>query len=266
MSKKRILMPVDIHYDSSELLRFAGNIANNIQGRLNCVSVMSVMKNSKNLSSDSKLRRFVEIEMAKATTGIFKYSKPEYNIIVTKGDFASRLLSMVRELNIDLIIASMRIVKEFTFLFSELDIPLILFNFRSERIDKLVFPINLDVDYFHKIQKGIDVAILLGSYMKIIGHGSTSVHSIEYNEKLVEIKKLIEKENVACTVAYDQTIDIREILLSFDENLSESILLTHEDFHKLYFEASENDNSYFSSVTILPYKKQSKLRYHIEGN
>ncbi len=258
MSRKKFLVPIDFSQDSSELLQYAGSIAENSHGRISCVNVMPEIAHQEDPRNEQQLRRNVELELAKVTTEVFTHKQPEFDIIVTKGDFVQRILGMTKELEINLIITQVTDIKLLSSLHTDVEVPIIILNNKTEKLNELVLPINLDESDYQKIQKSIDVANLLNVQIKVVAFTTLLVN--EYKGKLNDIKNMIEKENIACTISFIKPNEKLSVLLEdLEISTSESLLLTFSEFSDIFKDIEEPGYRFISSMTILPSKKKPKL-------
>lgn len=259
MSRKKILVPVDINQDSTELLLYAGSLASAIHARLSCVAIMDDQPDFE-VQENGLLpqRRKVEMELSKIVNENFKQGKPEFEIIVTKGDYASRILQMTNDLGIDLMV-----VKSLDFgvlkpIMAQLASAFIIVHNSTVPSKQLVLPVNLDASYYIKIQDSIDIAQLLNANLKIMSYTYYATNEDKYKEKLYDIKSMVERENVACVTTFSKwNIEsgafLEDLLSGLDGELP---LLTFDELEELESLSGLSEYLQSSNSVIVPTKQK----------
>lgn len=260
MSREKILVPVDLEEDSSGLLRFAENIAKNIHGRISCVNVMSMQDNSTDISKNIETRRCIEMKLAKTTTESFSKNKPEFDIIVTKGDFEARLVTMVEELGIDLVVTQTQDPISIKKLHSVLCVPIVIFKGLEDNIRQLVLDLNLHEKYYYKIQSCIDIVTLLNAQIKVLTHSPAKIFENKYKETIDDIKLMIEKENIACSISFICEEDSKMAYFAYPTTTSALRLVSIEEYLS-QIDKKQEDDEICSGVLIIPNKKK-QVKYN----
>jgi hypothetical protein len=203
-------------------------------------------------------RRKVEMELSKIVNENFKQGKPEFEIIVTKGDYASRILQMINDFGIDLMV-----VKSLDFgvlkpIMAQLASAFIIVHNSTVPSKQLVLPVNLDTSYYMKIQDNIEIAQLLNANLKVISYTCSTTNEHKYKEKLYDIKNMVERENVACVTSFNKWNSesgsfLEDLLLELDGEL---LLLTFDELEELGWTAELLDYVQKSNAVIVPTKKK----------
>ena len=259
MSRKKILVPVDIHEDSTDLLLYAGSLASAIQARISCVAIME--DSSKLANSDKGLslrRRSVELELSKIVNKSFKQGKPEFDIIVTKGEYASRILQMTNDLGIDLMVVKSHDYDVLKPMLAQLASAIIVVRNSTAPSKQLVLLLNLDGSYHMKIQDSINTALLLNANLKVISYTCLTTNEDKCKEKLYDIKNMVEQKNVACVTSFntwnsESETFLEDLMVELDGEL---ILLTFDELEKLESMAGLSDLLQTSNTLIIPTKRK----------
>lgn len=259
MSRKKILVPIDINQNSTDLLLYAGSLASAIQARLSCVAIMEDILDSEMQENVPSLqRRKVELSLSKIVNEIFKQGKPVFDIIVTKGDFVNRILQMTNDLGIDLIVVKSLDFDVLKPIIAQLASAFIIVNNSVVPSKQLVLPVNLDASYYIKIQDSIDVAQMLNANLKIMSYTYYTKNEDKYKERLSDIKNMVEHENIACVTTFtrlnaNSEAFLENMLIELDGELP---LLTFDDLEELESLTGLSEFLQSSSSILLSTKKK----------
>lgn len=253
MNRKKILVHVETKKDATELLLFARTLAVSLQARVSCVAVMDDIPGyDEHDFIIAKQRRKIELRLAHLANKVFDKGKPEFDIIVTKGDFSKRLLEMTRDLGFDLMVIPVEQFADIKPLLHQLALPVIFFRLNKGAGKELVLPVNLDKSYYKKIQESIDIALLLNANLHVIAYSDARYNEHKYQEKLKDIKLMVEKENITCiTSFYSWNLGSEAIMSNVFSILENRILLFDtDDFDKIISD-TEIFNLWLSANSIL---------------
>jgi nucleotide-binding universal stress UspA family protein len=263
MSRKKILVPIDIHEDSADLLFHAGSLASIIHGRISFVTVMEDSLGDFNQKNGLLLqRRIIEMELSKIVNKNFNQSKQDFDIIVTKGDYASRILQMNNDLGVDLILVNSNVLDTLKPILSQLASVFIFMQNTTAPLKQLILPVNLDTNYKQKIQDSIEIAKLLNANLKVFSYTYSNANEEIYKEQLYKIKNLIERENVACVISYNKRTSesvsfMDNLLLDLDNALP---LLTIEDLEDFKLSVELQDFIHAKKFVLITSKKKFKTQ------
>jgi nucleotide-binding universal stress UspA family protein len=259
MSRKKILVPVDIHKDSTELLLYAGSLASTMQGRISCVAIMDDTHDSTGQENDLSIeRRKVELELSKIVNENFKQGKPEFDIIVSKGEYSSRILQMTNDLGIDLMVVKAIDFDVLKPILAQIASAFIVVHNSKAPSKQLVLAVNLDASYYMIVQESIEIAQLLNANLKVISYTCSTTNEDKYKEKLYDIKNMVERENVACLTSFSKWNSkpgsfLEDLLLELDGELP---LLTFDEMEELESITGLSEYLQSSNAVLVPTKKK----------
>jgi len=259
MNRKKILVPLDIYANSADLLLYSGSLAYTMQARISYVAIIDDKPNYAEQENElSNQRRNVEIELSKIVNENFKHGKPEFDIIVTKGEYVTRILQMTNDLNIDLIVSKFLDFDVLKPILSQLASAFIIVHNSKLPPKQLALPVNLDASYYMKIQDSIEIAKLLNANLKLVTYTYSDTNEDKYKEKLYDIKNIVEQENVACVTSFNKWNPESESFLEdlLPELNGELPLLMFDEWLELESLDGLSEFLQSSNSVIIPTKKK----------
>lgn len=200
MRRKKILVPVNIESCTVEFLVAAAQLASSIHAR---ISFVSVMEQDKEYEGEDKSvlqkRREVEVELSKIVNSSFKDKKPEFDIIVTQGNFSRRIMQMAGDLNVSLIAMQTREALKFKPVMPLLVVPILFFEEIISLPKQLFLPIHLDNHFRKRVEESSEAALLLNLNL----HMTLYVNSYQHEDKNLAIRQELmaaaEEKGVLCS-------------------------------------------------------------------
>jgi nucleotide-binding universal stress UspA family protein len=108
MTRKRILLPIDLDAQSDAALEIARNIATRMNVMISCLYVIEdqSIRVKNDLSQDAKLkqRREAEDKLSERVNSILNESRTSFELMVSSGNVREKILEKSRDLNAQLII------------------------------------------------------------------------------------------------------------------------------------------------------------------
>ncbi len=255
MRRKKILVPVDISRDTANLLMNAGRLAQDIQGRLSCLAVIDDSEVLDEADS-AQQRRKVEIELSQRVNAHFTQGKPEFDIIVTRGKASERIVQISGNLNIDLLIMQANHLPALSQALFELKIPSVILFGQLLSGTTLLLPVNLNASYYQNIQDSIDICLLLNASLKVVSYIDTPNRAKLYKEKVDDIKRLVEKENVPCMTTMrknpgDGELILKDLLQTDTDSIP---ILWADELRMMQTLASQGEGLTWPGVVLAPGK------------
>lgn len=233
MNRNKILVPIDIDSDSTDIFHYASSLAASINARISYVAILD--NSSDKASASGKVpRRTVELTLSKIVNENSCQAKTEYDIIVTQGEFAQRVQEMSLDLDIDLII--LQIIQHgcLKSVISKLTVPVILFGQNALPSEHLNLYLDLDKAYSSIVRNCIHAALLLNSSLNVFLYAGMNINPDLQEFRINDIRQMIERETIACSLSYHNQLNYDSLIENYcSYPVHEMPVMTPEEFELL---------------------------------
>ena len=242
MTRRRILVPIDLDAQSDSALDFARNIATRLNAMISCMYVIEEQKlrtnNPKNREAKLEQRRDVEIRLSEKVNSILSEAKTPFELIITHGKVHEKILEKSMDLNAQLIIMSRsntgdigkkRIGSITKHIITKSQIPVITIGrYKIVNRENIIVPLDVFKPIGSQVIFAIDTAMLLGAAVTVISVIEKEMLSLRpvYLKRLKEIRKLLRDIKIDCNSHLLTTRNtVPEEILSFSRKLDSAMIL-----------------------------------------
>jgi nucleotide-binding universal stress UspA family protein len=242
MTRRRILVPIDLDAQSDSALDFARNIATRLNAMISCMYVIEeqIIHANKHSSRETKLkqRRDAENGLSEKVNSILNEAKTPFEIIITYGKVHEMILEKSRDLNAQTIVMGRsnpthkkanRTGSNTKRIVANAQVPVLtITNQRIEKPKKLILPLDLDTPFSDQVNWAIESALLLDASVSVIAvvEKEMSGRRPVYLKKLKESSRMFCEKGIACdTHLLENETTISREILSFSERVELGIIL-----------------------------------------
>lgn len=249
MTRKRILVPVDFSTQSDLALEYARDIAKRLDALISCIYVIEehgfLTDDLPGFDLRHKLRREAENKLSERVNLILNgEEKIHFELIITSGKVYQKVLEKSIDLKALMIVigrsssartSNTKIGSNAVKIVSQSLVPVVVVDKQGPgNAKRLIFPIDLEKSYSDKLDRAVEMALLLGASVSVISVIDKERFGLRpvYLNKLKEIGYTFRAQNIVFdTHLLENKTTISREILKFSNSIENGIILlmTHHE-------------------------------------